>query len=55
MKVTGAEIKDGLLCIDLVREIPEEAKPRMIPIKGVEGNGSKGAKVLEGQSKKKTN
>lgn len=33
MKVTGAEMKDGLLRIDLVREIPEEQKPRMIQIK----------------------
>jgi len=35
MKVTGAEIKDGLLRIELVREIPEEQKPRTIQIKGV--------------------
>jgi molecular chaperone IbpA len=32
MKVTGAEMKDGLLRIDLVREIPEEQKPRTIKI-----------------------
>lgn len=32
MKVTGAEMKDGLLRIKLVREIPEERKPRMIQI-----------------------
>ena len=34
MKVTGAEMKDGLLHIELVREIPEEQKPRTIQIKG---------------------
>jgi molecular chaperone IbpA len=34
IKVTGAEMKDGLLTISLEREIPEEKKPRMIPIKG---------------------
>lgn len=34
MKVTGAEMKDGLLRIELVREIPEEQKPRTIQIKG---------------------
>lgn len=34
MKVTGAEMKDGLLRIDLVREIPEEQKPRTIQING---------------------
>ncbi len=32
MKVTGAELKDGLLHIALVREVPEEEKPRMIQI-----------------------
>ena len=36
MKVTGAQIKDGLLRIELVREIPEEQKPRTIPIKSAE-------------------
>ena len=34
MKVTGAELNNGLLSIELVREIPEEQKPRTIPIKG---------------------
>ena len=33
MKVTGAEMRDGLLRVDLVREIPEEKKPRTIQIK----------------------
>ena len=33
IKVTGAEMHDGLLTISLVREIPEEKKPRMIEIK----------------------
>lgn len=32
MKVGTAELKDGLLRINLKREIPEEAKPRTIPI-----------------------
>jgi molecular chaperone IbpA len=32
--VTGADMQDGLLIIDLIREIPEEKKPRMIPING---------------------
>ncbi len=53
MQVTGAEIKDGLLTISLVREIPEEAKPRMIPIKGSNDNGGNGAKVLESNGKSK--
>ena len=32
IKVTEAEMKDGLLVINLVHEVPEEKKPRMIPI-----------------------
>lgn len=36
VKVVGAELKDGLLHIDLVREIPEAMKPRKITINGVE-------------------
>jgi molecular chaperone IbpA len=32
--VTGAELKDGLLSIELTREIPEAMKPRRISIGG---------------------
>ncbi|MEK1947616.1 MAG: Hsp20 family protein [Ensifer adhaerens] len=32
VKVTGADLKNGLLSIDLVREIPEALKPRKISI-----------------------
>ena len=32
VRVVGAELKDGLLHIDLVREIPEALKPRRIEI-----------------------
>lgn len=32
VKVTGAQLKNGLLHIDLVRELPEEMKPRQIRI-----------------------
>lgn len=42
IKVTGAEMNDGLLTINLLREVPEEAKPRMIPINGP-------AKAIEGK------
>jgi molecular chaperone IbpA len=34
VKVNGAAFADGLLSIDLVREIPEAMKPRRIPIDG---------------------
>jgi len=32
VEVTGAELKNGLLHIDLAREIPEAMKPKSIPI-----------------------
>jgi len=32
IQVTGADLKDGLLSIELVREIPESMKPRKIEI-----------------------
>jgi molecular chaperone IbpA len=34
IQVRGADMKDGLLAIDLVREIPEAMKPRRIDIGG---------------------
>ena len=44
VEVTGADIKDGMLHIDLKREVPEKMKPRTIAI----GGGSKPAeKVIE--------
>lgn len=33
VRVTGAELRDGLLHLDLVREIPEAMQPRQIEIK----------------------
>jgi molecular chaperone IbpA len=35
IKVTGASFDNGLLNVDLVREIPEHKKPRRIEIGGV--------------------
>jgi molecular chaperone IbpA len=34
VSVTGATLENGLLHIDLVREVPEAKKPRLIPIAG---------------------
>jgi molecular chaperone IbpA len=34
VQVTGASLQNGLLHVDLVREIPEAQKPRQIPIGG---------------------
>ena len=41
MKVVGANVEHGLLTIDLLREVPEELKPRRIEIGGA---GTKAAK-----------
>ncbi|MDB5669091.1 MAG: hypothetical protein JWO25_50 [Alphaproteobacteria bacterium] len=37
MQVHEAELKDGLLSIELAREIPDEMKPRRIRIGGSNG------------------
>ena len=42
--VEDAEIRDGLLKIALQREVPEEKKPRMIPVKSGKG-------ILSGKKK----
>ncbi|HYI89587.1 MAG TPA: Hsp20 family protein, partial [Beijerinckiaceae bacterium] len=34
VQVTGAALENGLLHVELVREIPEAKKPRQIPIAG---------------------
>lgn len=34
VEVRGAKLENGLLSIDLVREIPEAMKPRRIPVNG---------------------
>ena len=47
VQVTGASLVNGLLHVDLVREIPEAKKPRQIPI-GNKANGQ--AQVLEAKA-----
>ena len=37
VKVVGANVEHGLLTIDLVREVPEQLKPRRIDISAGEG------------------
>jgi molecular chaperone IbpA len=44
VEVRGASLENGLLHVDLVREVPEAAKPRRIPI----GNGK--AKVIDAKA-----
>lgn len=48
IQVRGADLKDGLLAIELVREIPEAMKPRKINIGGAEG---KEQSAIEGGEK----
>jgi len=48
VKVSGANLENGLLVIDLVREVPEAMKPRRIEIAG-----GGGAKTIEHDAKPK--
>ncbi|EKF16997.1 Hsp20 family protein [Nitratireductor pacificus] len=45
VEVSGANLENGLLHIDLTRNIPEEMKPRSIPI-----GSAKGAKKIEAKA-----
>jgi molecular chaperone IbpA len=50
--VQGASLVNGLLHVDLVREIPEAMKPRQIPIgNGKAVNGQDNGKVIEAKAK----
>jgi molecular chaperone IbpA len=46
--VRNASLENGLLHVDLVREIPEAKKPRSIPI----SSAAQGAPVIEGSANK---
>lgn len=48
IRVAGASLADGLLHVDLVREIPESLKPRSIPIQTATPGGA--PKVIENQA-----
>ena len=41
VEVRGAELKDGLLSIDLVRNLPERMRPRTVPISTSAGDEPK--------------
>ncbi len=43
VRVENADLEDGLLVIDLVREVPEAMKPKKIAV-----NGQSGLSVIEG-------
>lgn len=53
--VTGANLSDGLLTIDLLREVPEEKKPRQIEIKSEAPQSllDKAKKLIESPKKDK--
>ena len=53
VKVVGANLVNGLLTVDLAREIPEEKKPRVIEIKKSEPKSllGKAKKLIEGDGK----
>jgi len=44
MEVRGASLENGLLTLDLVREVPEAMKPRTIQI-----GGASQPKTIEGE------
>lgn len=46
VQVNGAGLENGLLHIDLVREVPEAKKPRLIPI------GNSDARTIEAKARK---
>ena len=46
VEVRGASLENGLLHVDLVREVPEAMKPRQIQI----GNGNGKAKVIDAKA-----
>jgi molecular chaperone IbpA len=48
VKVVGANVEHGLLTVDLVREVPEELKPRRIEI----GSGG-GPKIVKQDNQRK--
>ena len=48
VEVRGATLQNGLLHVDLVREIPETMKPRQIPI----GTGAGSATVIDAKAAK---
>jgi molecular chaperone IbpA len=47
IEVTGASLENGLLHVDLKREIPDAMKPRKIEIAQVKGNGKR---LIEGDT-----
>ena len=53
VKVKTADMKDGLLSIDLMREIPEEMKPRKIQIGGESAGQRHQQQTIESRAEEK--
>ncbi len=53
VEVTGANLENGLLHVELVREIPEAMKPRKIEISGTKASTAKNSKQIEGKAEAK--
>lgn len=51
VKVTGASLQNGMLTIELERELPEELKPRRIEVTAGKAVGHKAPKQIEGGKK----
>ena len=52
VRIVGAKLADGVLQVDLEREVPEAMKPRRITVESKPGSGTKaieGKKLLEGK------
>jgi molecular chaperone IbpA len=54
VQVRDADLRDGLLSIDLVREIPEAMKPRKISINGAKQQGDDRAAIGGGEASGQT-
>jgi molecular chaperone IbpA len=52
VKVANATLENGLLHVDLVREVPEEAKPRRVEIETGKGDGKKTGRVIDAKAEK---
>ena len=50
IQVRGADMKDGLLSIELVREIPEAMKPRKVDIGGAERSAIGGGQTVDAEA-----
>jgi len=53
VRVEAADIKDGLLRLDLVREVPEAMKPRTIQVGGTQRSAE--PQQIEGESRQASN